>query len=77
MDMSLFGEGLLLVVAGMASVFAFLALLVGVMHGAAAVFARWAHLFPEPPTPQPHLKSLTADQSEIAAVMAAIKAYLQ
>lgn len=65
-------EGLTVLVVGMTTVFAFLVLLVVIMQGSSWFFARFAHLFPEPE--QPAGASLRDDLSEIAVVIAALRA---
>jgi sodium pump decarboxylase gamma subunit len=68
-------EGLTLMIAGMAVVFIFLSILVGMMHWTARVLAPHAHLFPENKTVSRASKGLAGDDSEIALVIAAIKAH--
>ena len=70
-------QGLVLMVVGMLTVFAFLTLLVFAMGASAAFFSKFAHLFPDPePTgaskPKKHVSSNDAD---IAVAIAAVKAF--
>ena len=72
--MELLMQGLVLMVIGMATVFAFLVLLIASMNASAAFFRRFAHRFPEevPPTGKP---AAAADPTaEIAVALAAIRA---
>ena len=65
-------QGLVLLVIGMATVFAFLVLLVLAMQGAAAFFKKFAHLFPEEVA---ETAALAANPSvAIAVALAAIRA---
>jgi oxaloacetate decarboxylase gamma subunit len=65
-------QGIELMLIGMGVVFAFLILLVGAIHLAAALFARFGHLFPDPesePKPSaPGLPKSAADPSTRLAV---------
>ena len=73
--MELFKQGLVLMVIGMATVFAFLVLMVWIMNGTAAFFRKFAHLFPEPQAAAPKKAAPAADPvAEIAVALAAIKA---
>ncbi len=65
-------QGLVLLVIGMATVFAFLVLLVLAMQGSAAFFKKFAHLFPEEivKTAAPATNPVAA----IAVALAAIRA---
>lgn len=67
------GQGLVLLVVGMATVFAFLILLVVAMQASASFFKKFAHLFPEEPT-----KTAAAPAANpaaaIAVALAAIRA---
>lgn len=64
-------QGLVLLVVGMATVFAFLVLLVLAMTLAAAFFRKFAHLFPE----ETVAETTPADPAAmIAAALAAIRA---
>jgi len=66
-------QGIVVLIVGMATVFAFLVLLVAAMNGAAAFFKKFAHLFPEAPAAQP--ATTAADPVALAAVaIAAIRA---
>lgn len=65
-------QGLTVLVVGITTVFAFLILLVVVMQVSTWFFARFAHLFPEPE--QAAAVSQTDDLSEIAVVIAALRA---
>jgi sodium pump decarboxylase gamma subunit len=67
-------EGLQLMLVGMATVFAFLTLLVGLMAGSARFFEAYGDRFSEPEAADP--AGGTADtQEEIAVVLAAIEAH--
>ena len=68
-------EGLELMLVGMGVVFAFLLILVGAMHLTALFFQRFKHLFPEETPPTAGLERRGADDSDIAVVIAAVKAY--
>ena len=72
--MELLMQGLVLMVIGMATVFAFLVLLIWSMSTSAAFFRKFAHLFPEaePGARQPVAAGDPA--AEIAVVLAAIRA---
>lgn len=63
-------EGVRLMVVGMSTVFAFLGLLVLVMHGAARALAH----YPDPPGAAPESGP---DDAEIAVVLAAAEAFRQ
>lgn len=67
-------EGLQLMMVGMTTVFAFLALLVLLMGGAARFFSAYAHLFPDDPEPPPARSNEQSD-AEIAVVLAAAEAW--
>ena len=72
--MELMQQGFTLMIIGMATVIAFLVLLILAMNCSAGFFKKFAHLFPEEPaetsTPAP-----SADPSEeIAVALAAIRA---
>lgn len=73
--MDLLMQGIVLMVIGMATVFAFLMLMIQAMNGSAAFFRKYAHLFPEEVKPAPKAKAAaTADPlAEIAVALAAIK----
>ena len=69
----LLSQGVVWMLIGMAVVFAFLLLLVAAMSGAAALFQRYAHRFPdEPPAGRP--ADRPADHSVIAVAIAAARA---
>jgi sodium pump decarboxylase gamma subunit len=51
--MDLLMQGIVLMVIGMATVFAFLVLLILAMNGSATFFKKFAHLFPEEEKTQP------------------------
>ena len=60
---------------GMATVFAFLVLMIFAMNCSAAFFRKFAHLFPEPQAnPVPKKAAATDLMAEIAVALAAIKA---
>ena len=67
------GQGLVLLVIGMATVFAFLVLLVAAMQGSAAFFQKYAHLFPEE-VAKTAAKPSTDPAAAIAVALAAIRA---
>ena len=69
--MDLFMQGIVLMVIGMATVFAFLVLLIVAMSSSAAFFRKFAHLFPE--EVQAPVKSASDPVAEIAVALAAIK----
>lgn len=72
--MDLLMQGIVLMVIGMATVFAFLMLLIVAMNGSAAYFRKFAHLFPEE-VKTVAKKTQTMDPvAEIAVALAAIKA---
>ncbi|MEI6893028.1 MAG: OadG family protein [Pontiella sp.] len=73
--MELLMQGVTLMVIGMATVFAFLVLLIVAMNGSAVFFKKFAHLFPEEAVDAPK-KSVPASNStaEIAVALAAIRA---
>ena len=63
-------EGLRLMAVGMVTVFAFLTLLVGLMHASAAFFEANAHRFPDDePGPSPGNRKKTAEDEEIAVAI--------
>ena len=73
--MELFGQGVTLMVIGMATVFVFLVLLIAVMNASAGFFKKFAHLFPEEVAETKAAPAGAADPSEeIAAIIAAIRA---
>ena len=65
-------QGLVLLVIGMATVFAFLVLLVLAMQGAAAFFKKYAHFFPEEVTKT--TAPAANPSAAIAVALAAIRA---
>ncbi|MDD3275705.1 MAG: OadG family protein [Kiritimatiellales bacterium] len=67
-------EGLVLMVVGMGTVFAFLVLLVVAMQLSAKFFTKFAYLFPEA-APKNSKPAAVADFSEIAVAIAAVKAH--
>ena len=72
--MELLMQGIVLMVIGMATVFAFLVLLILSMTGSAAFFRKFAHLFPEE-VEVPKQSAAAADPvTEIAIALAAIRA---
>ena len=71
-------EGVLLMVVGMTTVFAFLGLLVALMQGSAAFFAAFAERFPEPELMNVGGQTTSTKpgtDEEIAIVLAAVEAY--
>ena len=68
-------QGWMLLLIGMATVFAFLALLVAAMNLSAAFFRKFGYLFPEPEKPENHLEVAKEDRSEIAVVLAAVRSH--
>jgi sodium pump decarboxylase gamma subunit len=69
-------EGIELMFIGMGVVFAFLLLLVGAIHLAAALFAKFGHLFPDPeteskPTPSGPPRSAADPSTRLAVALAA------
>ena len=73
--MELLMQGIVLMVIGMATVFAFLVLLILAMTGSASFFSKFAHLFPEQQVAAPKAKAAAADPAaEIAIALAAIRA---
>ena len=70
-----FMQGLVLMVIGMATVFAFLVLMVLAMNCLAAFFKKFAHLFPEEVVVAAKKPVAVQDAgAEIAAVIASIRA---
>lgn len=67
-------EGIVLLVIGMATVFAFLVLLVVAMQCSAAFFKKFAHLFPEEVVQTAAAKPATDPAAAIAVALAAIRA---
>jgi oxaloacetate decarboxylase gamma subunit len=75
LKMELLMQGVTLMVIGMATVFAFLVLLIVAMNCSAGFFKKFAHLFPEPVVTPPKKAAAAADPSaEIAVALAAIRA---
>jgi sodium pump decarboxylase gamma subunit len=72
--MDLLMQGIVLMVIGMATVFAFLLLLVVAMSGSAAYFRKFAHLFPEEIKTPTKAAPATDPVAEIAVALAAITA---
>jgi sodium pump decarboxylase gamma subunit len=72
--MDLLMQGIVLMVIGMATVFAFLILLILAMNGSAAFFKKFAHLFPEETQIQTKAAPAVDPVAEIAVALAAIKA---
>ena len=72
--MELLMQGIVLMVIGMVTVFAFLVLLILAMSGSAAFFSKFAHLFPEEVQTPAKAVSATDPIAEIAVALAAIKA---
>ena len=72
--MDLLMQGIVLMVIGMATVFAFLVLMILTMSGSAAFFRKFAHLFPEEEKPPAKAVSAVDPVAEIAVALAAIKA---
>ena len=70
---NLFSQGVTLMVIGMATVFAFLVLLIGAMNAAAAYFKKFADRFAEPAAPVKKVSSGGSDV-EVAVALAAIRA---
>jgi len=71
--MELLMQGVVLMVIGMATVFAFLVLLIQAVNGSAAFFRKFAHLFPDPePASKP--RAVEDPTAEIAVALAAIRA---
>ena len=72
--MDLLMQGLVLMVIGMATVFAFLVLLILAMYGSATFFRKFAHLFPEEESLPAKGASATDPVAQIAVALAAIRA---
>ena len=72
--MELLMQGVVLMVIGMATVFAFLVLLIQAMNGSAAFFRKYAHRFPEEPVAAPKARTAADPMTEIAVALAAIRA---
>jgi sodium pump decarboxylase gamma subunit len=67
-------QGLVLLVIGMATVFAFLVLLVVAMQASSAFFQKFAHLFPEEVIATKTAKPASDPAAAIAVALAAIRA---
>ena len=72
--MELLMQGIVLMVIGMATVFAFLVLLILSMNGSAAFFRKFAHLFPEEAQAPKKAEVAVDPVTEIAVALAAIRA---
>jgi sodium pump decarboxylase gamma subunit len=72
--MELLMQGIVLMVIGMATVFAFLVLMIVAMNGVASFFRKFAHLFPEEAAPASGKGAAADPVAEIAVALAAIKA---
>jgi oxaloacetate decarboxylase gamma subunit len=73
--MELLMQGVVLMVIGMATVFAFLVLLILAMNGSAAILKKFAKHFPEEVVAAPKAAPAPMDPvAEIAVALAAIKA---
>ena len=73
--MELLGQGITLMVIGMATVIVFLVLLIAVVNASAGFFRKFAHLFPEEvAATKTSAKTGVDPAEEIAAIIAAIRA---
>lgn len=72
--MDLLMQGIVLMVIGMATVFAFLVLLILAMNSSAAFFSKFSHLFPEEQPQAAAAKPASDPDLEVAVALAAIKA---
>jgi len=72
--MDLLMQGIVLMVIGMATVFAFLVLLILAMNGSALFFKKFAHLFPEEEKSVAKAAPAVDPSAEIAVALAVIKA---
>ena len=72
--MELMMQGVVLMVIGMATVFAFLVLLILSMNVSAAFFRKFAHLFPEEIKAAKPAAAAADPSAEIAVALAAIRA---
>ena len=72
--MELLMQGIVLMVIGMATVFAFLVLLILSMTGSAAFFRKFAHLFPEEVQAPKKATASVDPVTEIAVALATIRA---
>ena len=68
--MELMGQGLVLMIAGMAIVYAFLFLLIWVSDGASRLVSRFDHIIPDT-EPKKHKKRPVAVQSEVGVAVSA------
>ena len=73
-------DGIILMFAGMGTVFLFLSLMVVVMQGASALLGRYTHLIPEEApqskrAPQAMAAAAGYESQRIAVILAAVKAY--
>jgi sodium pump decarboxylase gamma subunit len=71
--MDLLMQGIVLMVIGMATVFAFLVLLIVAMNSSAAFFSKFAHLFPEEVETSSKPAVASDPIAEIAVALAAIR----
>jgi sodium pump decarboxylase gamma subunit len=71
--MDLFMQGIVLMVIGMVTVFAFLVLLIVAMNRSAAFFRKFAHLFPEETAVAAKPVAGADPLAEIAVALAVIK----
>ncbi len=67
-------QGVVLMVIGMATVFAFLVLMILSINSSAGFFRRYAHLFPEEQPSVPKKATPVNPDVEIAVALAAIRA---
>ncbi len=72
--MELLMQGATLMVIGMATVFAFLVLLIVAMNSSAGFFKKFAHLFPEEAPAAKKAPAAADPSAEIAVALAAIRA---
>jgi len=72
--MDLLMQGVVLMIIGMATVFAFLVLLVLAMSSSAVFFRKYAHLFPEEQSVAAAKPAVSDEAERIAAALAAIRA---
>jgi sodium pump decarboxylase gamma subunit len=71
--MELLMQGVVLMVIGMATVFAFLVLLIVAMNSSAAFFRKFSHLFPEEEVQAGKPAAAVDPVAEIAVALAAIR----
>lgn len=77
MNLELTGQGLILMVVGLAVVFTFLVTLILVMTATSRLFVRYAHLMPDDVTEPPRDSSSRRDADEgsvVAAIVATLSA---